>query len=116
MGGNEQAIEVRGLRKSFGGLEVLRGIDLSVARGTMYAVLGLNGASKTTLVGILSTLLRPEQGSVRVFRLDVVQDADEVRARIGLTDQFAAVNEELSGRDNLMLFGRLAGYNRRDAR
>lgn len=116
MSGKEWAIEVNLLRKSFGGLEVLRGIDLTVERGTVYAVLGPNGAGKTTLVGILSTLLRPDQGSARVFGLDVARKADEVRARIGLTGQFAAVDEELSGRDNLVLFGRLAGYSRQGAR
>ncbi len=116
MSGMEWAIEVRKLCKSFGSLEVLRGIDLSVARGTVQAVLGPNGAGKTTLVGILSTLLRPDRGSAHVFGLDVVRDADEVRARIGLAGQFAAVDEELSGRDNLMLFGRLAGFGRQDAR
>lgn len=116
MRGIKWAIEVNLLRKSFGGLEVLKGIDLTVERGTVYAVLGPNGAGKTTLVGILSTLLRPDQGSARVFGLDVAREADEVRARIGLTGQFAAVDEDLSGKDNLVLFGRLAGYSRQEAR
>lgn len=108
-------IEVQGLRKSFGNVEVLKGIDLQVQRGTVYAVLGPNGAGKTTLVNILSTLLRPDDGYVRVFGLDVVKEADAVRGRVGLTGQFAAVDEALSGSDNLVLFGRLLGYSRKSA-
>lgn len=111
----ETAIEVAGLRKRFGDTEVLKGIDLNVRKGTVYAVLGPNGAGKTTLVNILATLLRPDGGEARVFGLDVVREASGVRSRIGLTGQFAAVDEELSGRDNLLLFGRLAGYGRRAA-
>ena len=110
------AIEVQGLRKSFGSVEVLKGIDLQVESGTVYAVLGPNGAGKTTLVNIRSTLLRADGGSVRVFGLDVVRDADEVRGRVGLTGQFAAVDEELSGRDNLVLFGRVLGYSSTEAK
>ncbi len=110
------AIEVQGLRKSFGSAEVLRGIDLKVERGRVYAILGPNGAGKTTLVSILSTLLRPDAGSVRIFGLDAVRDAGAVRSRIGLTGQFAAVDEGMSGRDNLTLFGRLTGYSAREAR
>ncbi|RRJ66169.1 ATP-binding cassette domain-containing protein [Paenibacillus oralis] len=116
MGLNENAIEVGGLRKSYGNVEVLRGIDLKVAAGSVYAVLGPNGAGKTTLIRILSTLLRPDAGSVRIFGLDVGRDADAVRGRIGLTGQFAAVDEGLSGQDNLALFGRLAGYSAHEAK
>jgi ABC-2 type transport system ATP-binding protein len=111
----QHAIEVQGLRKSFGSVNVLQGIDLQVPARTVYAILGPNGAGKTTLVSILSTLLRPDSGSARIFGLDVVHDASAVRARVGLTGQFAAVDEELSGRDNLVLFGRLTGYGRRAA-
>jgi ABC-2 type transport system ATP-binding protein len=81
----------------------------------VYAILGPNGAGKTTLVHILSTLMRPDAGSAQVFGLDVVRDADAVRGRVGLTGQFAAVDEELSGRDNLVLFGRLIGYGTKSA-
>lgn len=112
---NRYAIEARGIRKSFGGTEVLKGINLQVERGTVYALLGPNGAGKTTLVHILSTLLRPDGGEARVFGHDVVQSSDAVRRRIGLTGQFAAVDESLSGRENLMLFSRLLGYRKRDA-
>jgi ABC-2 type transport system ATP-binding protein len=79
-------------------------------------VLGPNGAGKTTLISILSTLLRPDSGTVRIFGLDLVREADAVRRRIGLTGQFAAVDDELSGRENLVLFGRLAGYSSRSAK
>ncbi|WP_028609413.1 daunorubicin resistance protein DrrA family ABC transporter ATP-binding protein [Paenibacillus harenae] len=112
---NNFAVETRGLRKSFGSVEVLKGIDLQVERGTVYAILGPNGAGKTTLVNILSTLIRPDSGTAQVFGLDVVHDADKVRGMVGLTGQFAAVDEELSGRDNLVLFGRLTGYGRKAA-
>lgn len=112
---NRTAIEAQGIRKSFGSTEVLKGIDLQVERGTVYALLGPNGAGKTTLVHILSTLLRPDGGSAVVFGLDVVRDGDAVRSRIGLTGQFAAVDESLTGRENLILFGWLLGYGKREA-
>lgn len=112
----EMAIEVEGLRKSFGAQDVLNGINLKVKRGSVYGVLGPNGAGKTTLVSILSTLLRPDAGRVMVFGHDVVREADAVRSRIGLTGQFAAVDEEMSGRENLVLFGRLSGYSGREAK
>ncbi|GIO34626.1 daunorubicin resistance protein DrrA family ABC transporter ATP-binding protein [Paenibacillus albilobatus] len=116
MAKREYAIEVQGLRKAYGTREVLKGLDLSVERGTVYGILGPNGAGKTTLVHILSTLLRPGAGTVRIFGRDVVREADAVRRRIGLTGQFAAVDEELSGRDNLVLFARLAGYGTQAAK
>jgi len=116
MAKREYAIEVKGLKKAYGMREVLKGLDLNVERGTVYGILGPNGAGKTTLVHILSTLLRPDAGTVRIFGLDVVREADAVRRRIGLTGQFAAVDEELSGRDNLMLFARLAGYGAKAAK
>jgi ABC-2 type transport system ATP-binding protein len=103
------------LGKSFGETEVLRGIDLEVPRGAVYGLLGPNGAGKTTLVNVFATLLRPDAGSASVFGFDVVREARKVRARIGLTGQFAAVDEELSGRENLTLFGRLLGYGRKSA-
>ncbi|TLS51550.1 ATP-binding cassette domain-containing protein [Paenibacillus antri] len=109
------ALEARGLRKSFGRTEVLRGIDLRVTRGSVYGLLGPNGAGKTTLVNVFATLLRPDGGTAAVFGRDVVREPDAVRRRIGLTGQFAAVDEELSGRDNLKLFGRLLGYGSKAA-
>lgn len=104
---HDNAIEIQGLTKSFGKLEVLRGINLSVKRGTMLALLGPNGAGKTTIVRTLSTLLKPDLGKVTVNGLDVVEQADEVRHTIGLTGQYAAIDDYLTGRQNLVMMGRL---------
>ena len=101
------AIRVQGLRKSYGALEVLRGVDLQVARGSIVALLGSNGAGKTTLVRILSTLLKADRGTVRVNGFDVAARAADVRRSISLTGQFAAVDEILTGRENLVLVARL---------
>jgi ABC-2 type transport system ATP-binding protein len=101
------AIEVQGLQKSFRELEVLRGVDLDVARGSIFALLGSNGAGKTTVVKILSTLLKADAGTVGVNGFDVVTQPAEVRESISLTGQFAAVDEILSGRENLVLMARL---------
>ncbi|MFD6389702.1 ATP-binding cassette domain-containing protein [Nocardia sp. NPDC060259] len=104
---HDPAIVVEGLRKNYGAKRALDGLDLAVGAGTVHAVLGPNGAGKTTAVRIMSTLLRPEAGRVEVAGLDVRADADRVRSRIGLLGQSAAVDEELSGRQNLEMFGRL---------
>ncbi len=101
------AIQVHGLRKSFKELEVLRGVDIDVARGSIFALLGSNGAGKTTLVKILSTLLRADAGTARVNGFDVAAQAADVRESISLTGQFAAVDEILTGRENLVLVARL---------
>jgi ABC-2 type transport system ATP-binding protein len=101
------AIQVRGLTKAYGDLEVLRGVDLEVARGSIVALLGANGAGKTTLVKILATLLRADDGSSAVNGFDVASRAADVRASISLTGQFAAVDEVLTGRENLVLVARL---------
>lgn len=101
------AIQVNGLEKSYKELKVLRGVDFSVARGGIFALLGSNGAGKTTVVKILSTLLRPDAGTARVNGFDVVTQAADVRESISLTGQFAAVDEILSGRENLVLVARL---------
>ena len=101
------AIQVQGLEKSYKELRVLRGVDLEVARGSIFALLGSNGAGKTTLVKILSTLLRAEGGLARVNGFDVAAQAGDVRASISLTGQFAAVDEILTGRENLLLVARL---------
>ncbi|ABP56812.1 ABC transporter ATP-binding protein [Salinispora tropica] len=103
----EPAIQVRGLHKSYQELRVLRGVDFDVARGSVFALLGSNGAGKTTVVRILSTLLRLDAGSASVNGFDVVAQAAKVRASISLTGQFAAVDEVLSGRENLILVARL---------
>ena len=107
MTSTESAVWAEGLRKRFGRTEALRGVDLDVPRGSVFGLLGPNGAGKTTAVRILSTLTLPDAGRARVAGYDVVRDADEVRYRIGLAGQHASMDEKLSGRDNLRLFGRL---------
>ncbi|MFD3463707.1 ATP-binding cassette domain-containing protein [Nocardia fluminea] len=104
---HDLSIVVEGLRKKYGAKQALDGLDLTVRAGTVHAVLGPNGAGKTTAVRIMSTLLRPEAGRVEVAGIDVRTRADEVRSRIGLLGQHAAVDEKLSGRQNLEMFGRL---------
>jgi ABC-2 type transport system ATP-binding protein len=109
-------IETRGLRKSFGDHVVLDGIDLDVAEGTIFALLGPNGAGKTTTVQILSTLLRADGGKVRVAGHDVAQEPDAVRAAIGVTGQFSAVDNLLTGEENLLLMADLHHLGRRKGR
>lgn len=104
---SDYVIEVKNLTKSYGTNHVLQGIDLKVERGTMLALLGPNGAGKTTTVKILSTLLKYDKGSVKVEGYEVSKDADKVRSVIGLTGQSAAVDELLTGRENLVMMGRL---------
>ena len=101
------AIQVRGIVKSYKELEVLRGVDFEVQRGSIFALLGSNGAGKTTLVNILSTLLKADAGTARVHGYDVVDHAAQVRESISLTGQFAAVDEILTGRENLVLVAQL---------
>jgi ABC-type multidrug transport system ATPase subunit len=109
------AIEAVGVRKAFGQVTALAGVDLTVTAGTLTALLGPNGAGKTTLVRIIATLARPDAGRVRVFGYDVMTQARQVRERIGLTGQYAGLDDALSGHDNLMLIGRLAGLSRGQA-
>ena len=101
------AISTCGLRKSFGGLTVLDGVDFSVDPGTVFALLGSNGAGKTTVVRILSTLLKADSGAATVVGFDVTAQPERVRESISLTGQFAAVDEILTGRENLILMARL---------
>ncbi|MGW1061354.1 ATP-binding cassette domain-containing protein [Micromonospora rubida] len=101
------AIHVQGLEKSYKKLRVLRGVDLDVARGSIFALLGSNGAGKTTVVKILSALLKADAGTAQVNGFDVATQAAGVRESISLTGQFAAVDEILSGRENLVLVARL---------
>ncbi|MGE5132676.1 MAG: ATP-binding cassette domain-containing protein [Gemmatimonadota bacterium] len=113
---SENAVDVQGLVKHFGDVKALDGIDLTVQRGQVVGLLGPNGAGKTTTVRILSTLLQPTSGRARVLGADVVDQAPEVRARIGLTGQYAALDDYLTGRANLIMIGRLGRLNRRQAR
>lgn len=112
----EHAIEAVGLRKAFGAQQVLDGIDLEVATGSVYALLGPNGAGKTTTVRILSTLLRADAGEARVGGHDVVREPELVRRTIGLTGQFAAVDNLLTGEENMWLMADLHHLDRRTAR
>jgi oleandomycin transport system ATP-binding protein len=109
-------VEVEGLQRRFGSTWALRGIDLTVQRGTICGLLGPNGAGKTTAVRILATLLRPNRGTARVGGFDVVHEPEKVRPLIGLTGQYAAVDEELTGHENLLLIARLLELSRREAR
>ncbi|MGI8577375.1 MAG: ATP-binding cassette domain-containing protein [Nocardioidaceae bacterium] len=102
-----QAIHVQGLEKSYKKLRVLRGVDFDVARGSIFALLGSNGAGKTTIVKFLSTLLKPDAGTATVDGFDVATQPANVRESISLTGQFAAVDESLTGRENLVLVARL---------
>ncbi|MFD3522578.1 ATP-binding cassette domain-containing protein [Streptomyces sp. NPDC058653] len=113
---NDLAIETTGLVKVFGSNRAVDGVDLAVPTGTVYGVLGPNGAGKTTVVRMLATLLRPDGGEARIFGKDVVKDAESVRSRVALTGQYASVDEDLTGSENLVLLGRLLGHTKPDAR
>lgn len=104
------AIDVVGLTKAFGATRAVNGIDLQVRRGSVYGLLGPNGAGKTTTVRMLATLLPPDQGKAHVLGLDLHRDAGEIRKRISLTGQFASVDEDLTGRENLRLLAMLLGF------
>jgi ABC-2 type transport system ATP-binding protein len=110
------AIEASGLVKSFGEVRAVAGVDLAVRAGSVYGVLGPNGAGKTTTIRMLATLLRPDAGSARVLGHDVVAEADVVRGLVSLTGQLASVDEDLTGRENLVLLARLLGLRRADAK
>ena len=113
---SDTVISVRGLKKSYGKNEVLKGVNFSVQRGTMLALLGPNGAGKTTTVRILSTLLKADGGHVTIEGHDVLNEAQKVRSVIGLTGQSAAVDEMLTGRENLIMMGRLYRLTRQSAK
>jgi ABC-2 type transport system ATP-binding protein len=113
---SELAIETAGLVKVFGENRAVDGIDLAVPAGSVYGVLGPNGAGKTTAVRMLATLLRPDGGEARVFGHDVLREPDAVRQRVSLTGQYASVDEDLTGTENLVLLGRLLGHRKAAAR
>jgi ABC-2 type transport system ATP-binding protein len=110
------AIEAEGLVRTFGDVRAVDGVDLNVATGSVYGVLGPNGAGKTTTIRMLATLLRPDAGHARVLGHDIVAEADAVRRAVSLTGQLASVDEDLTGRENLILLGLLLGLRRRDAK
>src|SRR5918993_2947900 len=110
------AIEANGLVKSFGETRAVDGVDLAVRRGSVYGVLGPNGAGKTTTIRMLATLLTPDAGSAKVLGHDIVHDAAAVRGLVSLTGQLASVDEDLTGRENLILIGRLLGLRRQAAK
>jgi ABC-2 type transport system ATP-binding protein len=112
----DAAVETTSLHKRYGDVQALRGIDLDVESGSVFGLLGPNGAGKTTAVRILTTLLPPDEGSARVMGFDVVRDAAKVRERIGLAGQYAAVDENLTGFENLEMVGRLYHLGRRPSR
>ncbi len=110
------AVEASGLVKTFGSTRAVNGIDLAVPAGSVYGFLGPNGAGKTTTIRMLATLLRPDGGRARVLGHDIVADADAVRGLVALTGQYASVDEDLTGRENLVLLARLLGHRRPAAR
>ena len=110
------AIEASGLVKTFGDTRAVDGVDLAVPESSVYGLLGPNGAGKTTAIRMLATLLRPDSGTARVLGYDVVREADAVRSRVSLTGQFASVDEDLTGLENIVLIARLLGYSRKRSR
>lgn len=112
----EWAVEARGFIKTFGDNRAVDGVDLNVPTGSIYGVLGPNGAGKTTTIRMLATLLRPDAGSAKIFGYDVAKDSQIVRQLIGVTGQYASVDESLSATENLIIFARLLGLGRLDAK
>ena len=112
----EFAVEATGLVKTFGDNHAVAGVDLKVPTGTIYGVLGPNGAGKTTVINMLATLLRPDDGSAKVFGHDIVHEAQAVRQLIGVTGQYASVDETLSATENLVIFSRLLGLSKTEAK
>ncbi|TSB47052.1 ATP-binding cassette domain-containing protein [Alkalicoccobacillus porphyridii] len=113
---SDLAIEAKGLVKIFGKHRAVDGVDLSIKKGTVYGFLGPNGAGKTTTIRMLATLLTPDEGSAHVFGHDLATETSEVRSRISLTGQYASIDEDLTGIENLVLIARLMGYNRSQAK
>lgn len=116
VGSKELAIEATGLVKIFGKYRAVDGVDLAIPKGTVYGFLGPNGAGKTTTIRVLATLLKPDGGSARVFGHDLGKEGDEIRKRISLTGQYASIDEDLTGMENLVMMARLMGYGRPQAK
>lgn len=112
----EWAIEARGLVKVFGKQRAVDGVDLAIPKGTVYGFLGPNGAGKTTTIRMLATLLKPDEGQARIFGHDLAKEGDAIRSRISLTGQYASIDEDLTGMENLVMMARLMGYGRREAK
>ncbi|SHK95889.1 ABC-2 type transport system ATP-binding protein [Shouchella rhizosphaerae] len=112
----EKAIEAKGLVKVFGKHRAVDGVDLSVVKGTVYGFLGPNGAGKTTTIRMLATLLKPDGGEAKIFGHDLAKETDAVRSRISLTGQYASIDEDLTGIENLTMIARLMGYKRKQAK
>ncbi|WP_100372316.1 ATP-binding cassette domain-containing protein [Bacillus sp. FJAT-45037] len=110
------AVEAKGLVKVFGDHRAVDGVDLSIPRGTVYGFLGPNGAGKTTTIRMLATLLQPDEGSARIFGHDLVKETDAVKSHISLTGQYASIDEDLTGVENLVMIARLMGYSKKEAK
>ncbi|WKA53145.1 ATP-binding cassette domain-containing protein [Planococcus shixiaomingii] len=113
---NEWAIEATGLVKVFGKHRAVDGVDLAIRKGTVYGFLGPNGAGKTTTIRMLATLSKPDAGSARIFGHDLSKEGDAIRRRISMTGQYASIDEDLTGMENLVMMARLMGYGRREAK
>ncbi len=113
---NEYAIEAKGLVKVFGDQRAVDGVDLSIPKGMVYGFLGPNGAGKTTTIRMLATLLQPDGGEAHIFGHDIVSEAGKVREHISLTGQYASIDEDLTGVENLVILSKLAGYSRKEAK
>ncbi|MET3507887.1 ATP-binding cassette domain-containing protein [Halalkalibacter oceani] len=112
----EWAVEAKGLVKIFGNFKAVDGVDLKIRKGSVYGFLGPNGAGKTTTIRMLATLLTPDGGSARIFGHDLATETAAIRSRISLTGQYASIDEDLTGMENLVLISRLMGYSRREAK
>lgn len=113
--GSTLAVEATGLVKAFGSTRAVDGVDLYIPKGMVYGFLGPNGAGKTTTIRMLATLFKPDEGKAKIFGYDLVKEADAVRQLISLTGQFASVDEDLTGTENLILIARLLGHSRKQA-
>ncbi|TWT26454.1 ATP-binding cassette domain-containing protein [Planomicrobium sp. CPCC 101110] len=116
LGTGDLAIEAKGLVKIFGKQRAVDGVDLAIRKGTVYGFLGPNGAGKTTTIRMLATLTKPDAGNARIFGHDLIDEGDAIRSRISMTGQYASIDEDLTGMENLVMMARLMGYGRKDAK